>query len=314
MEQPSGATRGATSTNSAETLIISRCQSYRQVSPGRRPCILGTQRIPDCSDCSTMTTEISSILNLRDNPINEQQFQNNCRQSLNTDGVLLMQNFLKADAIESIRRDGENNSKLAYFTSTQHNVYLSPVDDTYPSDHARNRLVTSSKGCITTDRIPAESLLHDLYNSDTFKHFLCAVLDEQQLHEYADPLSSINLHYASEGQELGWHFDNSSFAITLLIQKPEQGGVFEYRKDARNAEQNNMNFELVERVLDRKEPVDSVEINPGDLVLFRGRNSMHRVSPTIGETTRVLVVLAYNTEPGISLSESARQTFYGRLS
>ena len=35
---------------------------------------------------------------------------------------------------------------------------------------------------------------------------------------YEDPLSSINIHYASEGQELGWHFDNSSFAITLLLE------------------------------------------------------------------------------------------------
>jgi len=62
------------------------------------------------------------------------------------------------------------------------------------------------------------------------------VLDEEELHEYADALSSINLHYASEGQELGWHFDNSSFAITLMIQSPESGGTFEYVKDVRNAE------------------------------------------------------------------------------
>lgn len=261
-----------------------------------------------------MTTEIANILNLGDNPIYDEQFQASCRESLNSAGVLVMQNFLTADSIASICRDGENNSNLVYYTTGQHNVYLSPTDDDYPADHARNRLVTSSKGCITTDQIPSESLLHSLYNNEAFKHFLCAVLDEEQLHKYADPLSSINLHYAKEGQELGWHFDNSSFAITLLVQQPEQGGVFEYRKDARDAEQNDMNFELVDQVLDKKEPVISLSMNPGDLVLFRGRNSMHRVSPTIGNTTRMLVVLAYNTKAGISLSESARQTFYGRLS
>jgi len=47
--------------------------------------------------------------------------------------------------------------------------------------------------------------------------------------------------------------------------------------------------------------------------LFRGRNSMHRVTPVKGCRTRMLAVLAYNIEPGISLSESARLTFYGRL-
>jgi hypothetical protein len=40
---------------------------------------------------------------------------------------------------------------------------------------------------------------------------------------------------------------------------------------------------------------------------------MHRVTPTIGEKTRILVVLAYNTKPGIALSEAARMTFFGRL-
>lgn len=48
-------------------------------------------------------------------------------------------------------------------------------------------------------------------------------------------------------------------------------------------------------------------------MLFRGRNALHRVSPTEGDTTRMLVVLAYNAQPDIALSESARMTFYGRL-
>ncbi|MGB0718533.1 MAG: 2OG-Fe(II) oxygenase, partial [Alphaproteobacteria bacterium] len=54
-------------------------------------------------------------------------------------------------------------------------------------------------------------------------------------------------------------------------------------------------------------------IEPGTLVLFRGRNSLHRVTPTKGKISRYLVVLAYNGKPGVSLSETARQTFYGRV-
>jgi len=201
---------------------------------------------------------------------------------------------------------------LAYYKKSAHNVYLATNDSDYAAEHPRNRCVTSSKGCITTDQIPATSALHTLYNNESFKQFLCTVLKEPELHEYADPLSSINLHYAQDGQELGWHFDNSSFAITLLIQKPDGGGVFEYVKDARNAEAGDMNFELVGKVLDGQSKVNTLDINAGDLVLFRGRNSMHRVTPTVGATTRMLAVLAYNTEPGVSLSASARNTFYGR--
>lgn len=54
-------------------------------------------------------------------------------------------------------------------------------------------------------------------------------------------------------------------------------------------------------------------IEPGALVLFRGRNSIHRVTPTQGETNRMLAVLAYNSQPGIALSEAASKTFYGRV-
>ena len=170
-----------------------------------------------------------------------------------------------------------------------------------------------SKGCITTDQIPKSSGLHTLYHAPEFREFLCAVLGIEKLYEYADPLSSINLHYASQSQELGWHFDNSSFAITLMIQTPEQGGTFEYVADVRNADLGDMNFLLSRKVLDGEISPKTLDIDAGALVLFRGRNSMHRVTTIRGERTRMLAVLAYNTESGVSLSESARTTFYGRL-
>jgi len=32
-----------------------------------------------------------------------------------------------------------------------------------------------------------------------------------------------------------------------------------------------------------------------------------------GDLTRILAVLAYNSEPNVALSETSRMTFYGRL-
>jgi len=74
-----------------------------------------------------------------------------------------------------------------------------------------------------------------------------------------------------------------------------------------------MNYEGVAEVLDGKRDSKILQAGPGTLVMFRGRNAMHRVTPTIGDVTRMLVVLAYNSKPDIALSESARMTFYGRL-
>lgn len=253
------------------------------------------------------------VINVEQYPLDSDEFRSTCKDTLDENGALVMPGFLQPAAVATIQRDGEENQHLAYYTVDKHNIYLTPTDPDYPTDHPRNREVGSSKGCITTDQIPADSALHALYDAPEFRDFLCAVLGEDELHEYADPLSSINLHYASEGQELGWHFDNSSFAITLMIQNPQDGGTFEYVKDVRDADGDEMNYALCRQVLDGEVRTRTLTMEPGTLVLFRGRNSMHRVTPTIGDRTRMLVVLAYNTEPGISLSESARMTFYGRL-
>jgi len=256
---------------------------------------------------------LHELIDLSRYPIDDASFRASCKAQLDAHGVLLIPEFLNNSALETIASEGDANRDKAFYTVSDHNVYLMPEDTDYAQDHPRNRLVSSSKGCITTDQIPPHSPLRTLYNNDDFKAFLCSVLDEQALFEYADPLSSINLHYASEGQELGWHFDNSSFAITLLIQEPDAGGSFEFVKDLRDTAAGDMSYEKAGDVLNGKAQTEALDMNAGCLVLFRGRDSMHRVTPTAGHKTRMLVVLAYNTEPDISLSESARMTFYGRL-
>ena len=99
----------------------------------------------------------------------------------------------------------------------------------------------------------------------------------------------------------------------MLIEKPDAGGRFEYVKDLRNADEGDMNYDGVQAVLDGTRKPQVLSMDPGTLVLFRGRDSIHRVSPNESDRTRMLAVLAYNAEPGVSLSESARMTFYGRL-
>ena len=256
---------------------------------------------------------LAGIVDTARYPLTAPASQATCRKTLAETGALVLPAFLLPEATEGIRREGEAKQDMAYFCSQSHNVYLTTPDPDYPADHPRNREVVSSKGCITDDQIATASPLRALYDAAAFRGFLCAVLGEKSLHPYADPLSSINLHYANPGQELGWHFDNSSFAITLMIQAPEAGGAFEYVGGLRDAEAGEMNFEMTARVLDGEVAPQRLAMAAGTLVLFRGRNALHRVAPVAGGRTRMLAVLAYNAEPGIALSEPARMTFYGRL-
>ena len=256
---------------------------------------------------------LDQIIDTQRFPLDDPGFQAQCRNALGSDGVLSLPGLLLPETLQALVREAEAGEGGAFFASSSHNVYLTPPDPALGEDHVFNRQIVSTKGCICDDQVQEESALRQLYNSPVFKAFLCAVLGERALFPYADPLSSINIHYAPEGKELGWHFDNSEFAITLLLQRPTGGGVYEYIRDLRDAERGEMNFEGVEAALDGDLAPVALDIDPGTLVLFRGRNALHRVTPTEGDVTRYLVVLAYNGEPGISLSETARQTFYGRI-
>jgi hypothetical protein len=257
---------------------------------------------------------INEWVDLDLHPLKDTEYIRQCKLRLDTTGCLTLPNFLRESARYNLVLEAKENEHLAYYTTNStHNVYLTPPDPTLPPDHVYNRQIISSKGCITTDQIPNTSGLKQIYGNEGFKYFLASVLGEETLYPYEDPLSSINVNYASCGQELGWHFDNSSFAITLLLQAPEDGGRFEYVPNLRDSELKDLAYTGVLAVLDGHMATRELRIDHGTLMLFRGRDAMHRVTPTIGKLTRVLVVLAYNNTPGVSLSEEARRTFFGRL-
>ncbi len=258
-------------------------------------------------------TSIESIVDLDLYPLGEEQFVSTCRSTINENGCVVLSGFLNEDTVRNLIEESISNQEKAFYCRQEHSVYILPNDDNFPSEHPRNKLVVSSKGCITDDQVPENSSLKILYRSQLFRNFIAAVVGEECLYEYADTLSSVNIHYAAESQELGWHFDNSSFAVTLLIQRPEKGGEFQYVRNFRNADKGDMNFEGVNQLLNNDHDFDTLKMTPGTLVLFRGRNSIHRVTPVKGNVTRILAVLAYNSEPNISLSETSRITFYGRL-
>ncbi len=257
--------------------------------------------------------ELANLVDLAAFPLHDPEFRARCRERLGRDGALVLRGFLTPESVARVRREAEELQHHAYFCTQRHNVYLRPADPAFDEAHPRNREVMSSKGCITDDVVPQSSPLRTLYDSGAFRSFLGDVLGEAALHPYADPLSSINVHYARQGQELGWHFDNSSFAVTLMIQPPEAGGQFEYVGRLRDADRSDMNFEGVGSVLAGRITPRILAMDAGALVLFRGRDALHRVAPVEGSRTRMLVVFAYNSQPGIALSEAARMTFYGRL-
>ena len=98
-----------------------------------------------------------------------------------------------------------------------------------------------------------------------------------------------------------------------MIQSSDSGGIFQYVEKGRDFEKNFIDKNLIRLVLNNNYSIKELSVEPGTLILFYGRNYLHRVTPVRSEKCRILLTLNYNLEEGIELSENARLTFFGRI-
>ena len=257
---------------------------------------------------------INQIVNFDLHPVNiSTEYLNTCKNKLKNNSVLQLDNFLLPKSLKKIQNEANLLHSKAYYCTQNHTVLLNKKNNDLDINDPCNIEVKSDKGCVPHDLIPPESDLSKLYNSSDFIQFLETVLGTNKIYPYQDTLSSINYNYYEKTQQLGWHFDNASFAITLMIQSPDSGGVFQYINEGRDFEKKIIDKKLIKLILNDSYPINELSVQPGTLMLFYGRNYLHRVTPVTSEKCRILVTLNYNLEEGVELSENARLTFFGRI-
>ena len=258
--------------------------------------------------------DLQDIIDFKLHPIDDWNYYvKRCRSELQKNSILILNNFLAEEPLVNLQREAQALHDKAFYCSQNHNVLLTKKNTQLGDKHPCNIEVVSDKGCVPHDLIPENSSLRTIYNSPFFKNFIQSLLSVEKIYPYADTLSSINYNYYEKNQQLGWHFDNASFAITLMIQRPKAGGNFQYVVDARNMGKNTIDIQLIDSVLQNKHPAEELRGEEGTLVLFYGRNYLHRVLPVTSKKNRILATLNYNLEKNIELSENARLTFFGRL-
>src|SRR5438093_3525057 len=208
--------------------------------------------------------------------------------------------------------DARGLADQGYPNDATHNAYFDDdVDESLPADHPRRILVRSAQKAVAMDLLPADFAPRAIYESEEITRFVAAVLEKDVLYRSADALDGCNMTVYEEGDELGWHFDQSEFSVTLMIQRAERGGDFEYVPMIRSPEDER--YDAVRAVLQgHGDGVVQLATEPGTLAFFRGRYSIHRVPPVEGSTPRMNSVLTYSTTPGHKLSPMAQQMYYGR--
>ena len=82
----------------------------------------------------------------------------------------------------------------------------------------------------------------------------------------------------------------------MLVDPADEGGLFEYAPATRTA--TDENFDGIQQILDGDPAgVRTLELRPGDLQIFRGRHSLHRVTlVTASSRPRHGAIFAYTTE------------------
>lgn len=260
---------------------------------------------------------IERHVDLSRHPISERgtpRFKNlveRCRNGLRSHGAYVLEGFVQEDAVAIILSELGGVLGNAFYEPKTHNPYLAPDDGSLPESHPRNRKQRTSSATLAYDFIAEDSLLERVYRWPPLRAFIAKTLGYDHLYPYADALAAVNVLVYPPGTCTGWHFDNAHFVVTLMLQKARRGGVYEYAPFIRSAEEEN--YSAIEAVLDgASESVRTLEQGAGDLVVFQGRYTLHRVTEVIGEAPRLIAVLSYDVSPGTSLTTHTRKTFYGR--
>ena len=234
------------------------------------------------------------------------------RTELARTGCSVLADFIRPELHEVLRAECAALEPHAYTKTEKVNAYNTAIDAPLPADHPGRTIMERGNAFVARDHIPASSLIHQLYTNPLFQRFVADCFTLPELHELADPLSGLTLNVIAPGRAHPWHFDTNEFTVSMLTQEPENGGVFEYCPNIRSAETEN--FGDVRAVLAGESAlVQRLNLRPGDLQLFLGRFSLHRVSTVDGGTARHTAIFAYSERPGVIGSPERTRQLFGRV-
>lgn len=245
--------------------------------------------------------------------LDDVEFQERCHRQFVAQGVCILPGFVRDSAIPMLVEECDRLAPLGHRSLVQGTPYLALPDESYPPDHPRRTLVDNSLEAVAYDLFPAGSTLRAMYESDRLLAFVEAVLRRGPLHHYADPFGALNLAVMREGDELGWHFDQTDFVVSIALQSSQSGGDFENAAQLRSADDECIDDVAAVLRGDVRDRVRVEPMTPGTLMLFNGRWSMHRVTPIVGDSPRYVALLAYDTKAGTDSTDLLKLIRYGRL-
>ena len=246
--------------------------------------------------------------------VSYKQMLDDIQVQLEKDGCAVLKGFVHEEGVKILSDEGDRVSDKAHRSFSRTNPYFTQDDPSLPSSHPIRQFYDRSNGFIPADNFGKKSPLRSVYEWEHFMPFIRDALGEPEdrFFRYDDPLADVIINMVEEGQGFPWHYDTNNFTVTLAIQNAEQGGEFEYVPGLRT--QTDECFEQVEKVLsgDRDRVVQLV-LEPGDLQIFKGRYSLHKVNPVQGDKRRYVGIFSFVEREGMCGGVERTKQLYGRV-
>jgi hypothetical protein len=264
-----------------------------------------------------MAIDVSQVIDLERYPIHidgdaRRQLVADVQKDVRLVGCAVIKQFVKPEAIPALVTEGDKVSHLGHRNFNRTNPYFTQLPPGLPDTHPLRRFYDRSNAFVPADNFGEDSIIRSLYEWPAFAPFIQEVLEEPSFYRYADPLADVVINLAEEGNGFPWHFDTNNYTVTLAIQNAEHGGEFEFSPNLRTP--TDENYDGVGKVLDGDQSlIHTLHLEPGDLQIFKGRYSLHRVTPLSGPTMRYVAIFSFTEMEGVVGSPERTKQLYGRV-
>ena len=182
-----------------------------------------------------MNDRLKTIVDLEKYPIHDlnspiiKRLIEKCKKELDQDSCSTIPNFILPKSLETMNLELEKQLDEVYMSKEKINAYLYAKDDpSLPKEHPKRNFMERYNGYLNSDCFQKNSEMKYLYETEELLKFVSACLGVSPIYRWADPLACHAYNVMKPEGILPWHFDSCEFTLSLMIQKPENGGIFEY--------------------------------------------------------------------------------------
>lgn len=267
-----------------------------------------------------MAITLSELVDLERYPIDDPSSAGylaaveDARTGLRSDGCAIIRDLVRPPALARLGQEiWERKATTHYSTQVINPYFHFHHNDDWPDRHPMNTFLERSSGFIPGDSWEDTTAMRTMFEHRDLARFLADCLEIDELHPYADPLAGLTANILDPGQQFTWHFDTNEFAVTVLVEEADEGGLFEYVPAIRS--DGDEGFDHIQHVLEGgRDGVKTLDLRPGDMQIFRGRYSLHSVS-RVAETSvpRHAAIFAYTEKPGVIGRLERTEQLFGRV-